>query len=119
MKHRAFALAFVFSFVVAPAFAQEEDTGKTLMERGIEMFFEGFMKEVEPLTEDLKQFAEDMEPNLQALAERMGPALQQLSDKIDDMNNYEAPEVMPNGDIIIRRKPDAPERVSPEGEVEI
>lgn len=29
---------------------------------------------------------------------------------IDDPRNYEMPEVLPNGDIIIRRREDAPER---------
>jgi hypothetical protein len=27
---------------------------------------------------------------------------------VDDMTNYELPEMLENGDIIIRRKPDAP-----------
>ncbi len=32
--------------------------------------------------------------------------VEQLKDMVDDMNAYQAPEMLPNGDIIIRRKPD-------------
>lgn len=121
MKHLIAALALTAVLAPVPALSEteQEEEGKSLMERGMALFFEGFMKEVEPLAEDLKNFAEEMEPNLRALADKMGPALEQLADKIDDMNNYEPPEMMPNGDIIIRRKPDAPERIIPKGEVEI
>ena len=38
----------------------------------------------------------------------MGPALAEMMTRIDDLRNYDSPEIMPNGDIIIRRKPDAP-----------
>ena len=39
----------------------------------------------------------------------MGPALAEIADKVEDWSRYEAPEILPNGDIIIRRKPDLPE----------
>jgi len=37
-------------------------------------------------------------------------------EEVEDWSQYEAPEVQPNGDIIIRRKPDAPV-VTPEEEM--
>lgn len=64
---------------------------------------------------------------LQQLFEEMGPALEDLEGFVDDLNAYEAPEILPNGDILIRRKPDrpkdeAPERVvpdAPEGAIDL
>ena len=41
------------------------------------------------------------------LLAEMEPAIRDLEGAIDNLNAYHAPEVLPNGDIIIRRKPDA------------
>ena len=104
------ALAFVLAL---PATAQEmvqeqpQQDERSLMQRGFEMFFEGLLNEVEPLKEDLNQLTENLEPSLRALIEEFGPVLRDLAGKIDDATRYEAPEVLPNGDIIIRRKEDA------------
>jgi hypothetical protein len=38
----------------------------------------------------------------------VAPALEKMMALVDDMTNYELPEMLANGDIIIRRKPDAP-----------
>ena len=45
-----------------------------------------------------------MELLLQGLIKEMGPALLELEGKIIDLNAFHFPEVLPNGDIIIRRK---------------
>jgi len=37
----------------------------------------------------------------------MGPAFIALTEKMGDMSHYELPEMLPNGDIILRRKPEA------------
>ncbi|WP_244906106.1 hypothetical protein [Celeribacter ethanolicus] len=50
---------------------------------------------------------------LQQLFEEMGPALEDLEGFVGDLGAYEAPEILPNGDILIRRKP---ERALPEPE---
>ncbi|WP_208352261.1 hypothetical protein [Pseudaestuariivita rosea] len=86
----------------------EADQGMSLMERGMQMFMEGLMQEMEPAMDEMRNFAGEIEPALRGFVQEMGPALQQLSDLIDDFSNYEAPVILPNGDIIIRRKPDAP-----------
>jgi len=50
----------------------------------------------------------------------LGPALRDLEEKIDDLNAYLPPEVLPNGDIIIRRKvPLLPEHLEEHGETDI
>ncbi len=55
---------------------------------------------------------------LEGLMQEIGPALKDLEGKIDDLNAYYPPEVLPNGDIIIRRK--VPLAVpAPEGEVDL
>jgi hypothetical protein len=47
---------------------------------------------------------------LRGLLDQMQPALRDLGAAIDDLNAYEMPEVLPNGDILIRRKhPETPE----------
>ncbi len=66
----------------------------------------------------LEQFSEDSQAFLQDWLTQLTPMLESLREKVDDLSNYEAPEVLPNGDIIIRRKPDAPDRPAPETEPE-
>jgi hypothetical protein len=68
----------------------------------------------------LEKFSTDSEDIMQQFLDEMGPALTELLDTISDWSNYAAPEVLPNGDIIIRRKPDAAlEKPLPEGTKEI
>jgi len=107
----AFTIAACLS--VSPAFAETEDKaevgeGLNLMEEGAKLFFRGLMSEMEPALNDL-----------QGLADQMGPAFEELQGMIGDFTNYHAPEVLPNGDIIIRRK--VPLKVKPleQGEIEL
>lgn len=103
-------LAFVLSTIAAPAVAQddEEGDGLSLMERGAQLFFEGLMTEVEPALRELEGLAEDMEPALRSFAQEMGPALRDLLETVEDWSAYEPPVVLPNGDILLKRKPDMP-----------
>ena len=68
---------------VVPAAAQDGDgnmrEGMDLLQQGTRLLLEGLMLE-------------------------LGPALKELEDMVIDLNAYHAPEVLPNGDIIIRRK---------------
>ena len=75
------ALTFVAALGVTPAQSQDEDIseGMSLLQEGSRLLHEGLMKEI-------------------------GPALLELEGKIVDLNTYHMPEVLPNGDIIIRRK---------------
>jgi hypothetical protein len=94
-----------------PVLAQEAapEEGFSLMEEGAKQLFRGMMAELEPALDDLQGLAEEMEPTLRAFVDEMGPAMIQLMEQIDDLTNYHAPEILPNGDIIIRRKDEAPE----------
>jgi hypothetical protein len=60
--------------------------------------FQDMLKEMQPLMEDALEFMEGLDGG------------------IDDPRYYQMPEVLPNGDIIIRRREDAPKFVPPEPE---
>lgn len=95
-----------------PALSQEEgdlEEGFSLMEEGAKLLFRGLMSEMEPAIEYFAGLAQELEPALELLATEMGPALMELMQTLDSVRYYERPEILPNGDIIIRRSPDAPE----------
>lgn len=87
-----------------PPMQSEERPGEDatdLIGRGVGILMENFMQELGP---GLDQLGQDMSGALQ----NMTPVLKDLSVQIDDLRNYQAPERLENGDIIIRRKADAP-----------
>jgi hypothetical protein len=76
----------------APVAAQEEgdiSRGTDLLSEGARLLLRGLLDEVEPAMRDMVDALEDW--NIEGLS-------------IDDLSNYHAPEVLPNGDILIRRK---------------
>ncbi len=89
MSHlRSIPLALLLAVAPVASIAQDvPDTeepgdlgeGLSLIDRGARMLLRGLMEELEP-------------------------ALRDLGSTIDDLSAYHAPEVLPNGDIIIRRK---------------
>ena len=42
---------------------------------------------------------------LRKWSEKLGPMLEEFGEKMPDLSEYEMPELMPNGDILIRKKP--------------
>lgn len=94
--------------LLAPAAQAEEDQGLSLMERGAQMFLEGILKEMEPAVDEFQGLADEMGPVLRQFSQEMGPKLTELFSEIEDWSVYQPPEVLPNGDIIIRRKPEQP-----------
>lgn len=123
MRHTALILALPVALLigVSPALAQEEEEdGLSLMEEGAQLFWDGLRREMGPALESLRDRADEMEPALRDFAERMGPALADLLEKIDDLSAYHPPEMLPNGDIILRRKTPQEMRDAPvDGEIEI
>lgn len=106
-------LTFVACLSLSPALAEEHvepdpDEGFSLMEEGARMLMRGLMTELEPAISDLRDSFEEMGPAFAEFARSVGPAFAELLNQVDDFSNYEAPDFLPNGDIIIRRKPDAP-----------
>lgn len=91
-----------------PATGEVED-GFSLIEEGTKLILRGLLDRVEPtlkdMGEDLDQLMSDMEP-----------ALRDLAGMIGDIRNYHPPEMLPNGDIILRRKVPPEPEAAPEGE---
>lgn len=93
------------ALAAGPLVAEEKEDGLSLMEEGALLFLKGLQQQVEPTLEDLGALAEEVGPKLKSFAEEMGPALSALMDEVEDWSVYEPPEILDNGDIIIRRKP--------------
>ncbi len=69
-----------------------------------------------PLIEGLDELAEGMRKLLEGFTDDMAPMVEDMAEQLKGLNAYHPPEVLPNGDIIIRRKTpkdapkDAPEK---------
>ena len=107
-----------------PAVAQDatpapEGEGFSLMEEGAKLVLRGLMTEMEPALNDMQDALKEVQPALRDL----GPKFAQLIAMIDDFKNYAAPEMLPNGDIIIRRTAPLMPKLDflpgPNGEIEL
>ena len=130
---KTFSIAIVAAVMaVAPAVAQDDPPGRlpdllddlnreapdmrrdlspegeapSLMERGMRLFMEGLMEEMEPALRDLGDLAREAGPLLEDLERELGSALEGFG---GSLGAYDPPEVLPNGDIIIRRKEPLPQ----------
>lgn len=63
----------------------------------------------------LRDLFRDVEPHMNAIGRELGlrmdsltPMVEDLGRLMDDIGNYQAPERLANGDLLIRRKPGAP-----------
>ena len=123
-------LVLVLCLLAAPALAEDtpavpkaEDDGFSLMEEGMKLIMRGVMTEMQPALDEMGKALDEVEPHLKEL----GPKLQQLIALIDDIKNYDAPVMLPNGDILIRRNaplvpkvdPDALPKPGPNGEIDL
>lgn len=102
----AVVIAIAATLIASPAVSQQDDEGKSLMEQGMELFFEGLREEMSPALRDLRGLADEFGPPMRSFLMEMGPAMARIFEQVEDWTRYEAPEILPNGDIIIRRKPD-------------
>lgn len=95
MKHAVFALLLISTPVMAEAPAPKEDLdqGLSLMQEGAQMLLRHMMSQVEPSLQDMTDALKQAQPKLM-----------EILAMIDDIQNYHAPEKLPNGDIIMRRK---------------
>jgi len=120
MKQIAIIPAITAAFLIgaAPVATAQDDTaeaedklreGAELLNEGLQLLLNGMKDDVVPLLEELRD----------ELGNEVGPLVEGLRGKLDELNAYYPPEVLPNGDIIIRRK--VPLQVEPEadGEVEL
>ena len=82
----------------------EEDSGRSLMAEGMELFLKGLQDEIAPTLDGFTAMMEEIGPGLQGFLEEMGPKLGAVFSKVEDWSSYHAPEMLPNGDIIMRKK---------------
>lgn len=96
MKYTLLALCLLITPAtgeVPPAAPGDVDQGLSLLQEGAKLLFRGFIAEVEPSLDDMS-----------AAIAAAGPQIMQLLALIDDLQNYHAPELLENGDILLRRK---------------
>ncbi len=114
MRHLVLTLALCAATV--PALAQDADPsadteeGLSLIQEGAKLLFRGLLSQMEPALQDLAEGMDDF-------AAQAGPMLKELARLMGDVTNYHPPEVLPNGDIIIRRR--SPLEAAPQDEIEI
>jgi hypothetical protein len=127
-------LALVLSLCAAPVLAQDtaptpvpEDDGFSLVEEGARMVLRGLMNEMQPALNEMGKALDEVGPALEGFSEEIRPKIAELIAMIDDFSNYDAPVMLPNGDILIRRnaplvpKPALPDEPvpGPNGEIEL
>ena len=100
MKQLLLAPAFALTLAALPASAQTAQTEQSLWDWGMSFFGDAVTEELEPLA-DMKALIDQFGPAI-------APTMEKLMALVDDMTNYEMPVMLDNGDILIRRKPDAP-----------
>lgn len=93
MPNRFILLIFLCSFPL-PVAAEEEGEGRDLMGEALRLFMRGLVQEMEPAFTD-------------------------LSGLLGRLDAYHPPEVLPNGDIIIRRKKEFETLEGQDGEVDL
>lgn len=90
--------AFCVGLLASPVAGQGDDSdlkeGMDLLSEGTKLLLRGLMGEIEP-------------------------ALRELEGALQDLNAYHPPEVLPNGDIIIRRKTPLARPPAEDGEIEL
>ncbi len=85
-----------------PPLADPEDMpGDDPLKNGIDSFLQNLLRDVEPHMQAIGR-------DLEGAMSRFGPVFDDLSALMDDIGNYQAPERLENGDILIRRRADAP-----------
>ncbi len=76
---------------------QRTDEGFSLIEEGTKLILRQMLDNMKPAMDEAQKGLG------QAMAE-WGPAMRDLAGRLGDLSAYHAPEVLPNGDILIRRK---------------
>jgi hypothetical protein len=102
---RFIPLAIAAVLVAPPLAAQDEGS---LFDQGADLILRGLIEEVAPPLQELAGIGAEVLPTFQLLAEEMGPGFVEVFKRIDSISNYEPPQILPNGDIILRRSADAP-----------
>lgn len=110
MRH-AITLCLSTLLLAAPALAQETGNNRASdLEEGMDMMSEGARRLLDGLVGEV-------EPRMRDLADTLRQFnFEQLD--LEDLGAYHPPEVLPNGDIIIRRKRPADDATPMDDEIE-
>lgn len=71
------------------------------LQEGLNGLFENLLRDIEPHMDAIGR-------ELGGAVQSLGPVFDDLGNMMDDAGNYQAPERLENGDILIRRRADAP-----------
>lgn len=96
---RSFAIFTAFALLASPLSAEQQEAPTSPL----------------PSEEELQRLGDMAQRWMRGFAEKMSPMVEQLKDLVGDLDAFEPPEMLENGDIIIRRKqkPDAPDEEAP------
>ena len=98
---RRFLILGLLAFPPAALAQSDTQEGLGLIERGLGIIGRNLWDELGP---QLDRLGQDMGGALGDLA----PVLEDLAVLVDDLANYDRPQRLENGDILIRRRADAP-----------
>ena len=104
---RTLIAALVVS-LAAPAAAQDSPMLEYLLERFAERTERAMRDMVEEIEPELDALSRKIKPELEGFMAEVVPELRQLSELLGGIHLYDTPEILPNGDIIIRRRESAP-----------
>jgi hypothetical protein len=110
--------ALLLAATLSPATAQEAAPEKGVQE-GFSLLEEGAKIIMRSMLDEMQPALDDMGRELGLAMEEWGPALRELAARVGDLSAYHAPEILPNGDIIIRRKRLPPDLPGPNGEIDL
>ncbi|MEM8730861.1 MAG: hypothetical protein AAGF79_13170 [Pseudomonadota bacterium] len=120
MRCPVFRFAIPVMFCLATPVGAQTDWSSDLFDRapgGLEGLLDELLDGMDEALGTLEYWAETFGPSFQSFLTEMGPGLADLMDEVEDWAAYETPELLPNGDIIIRKKPDIlPQPGDPEGD---
>jgi hypothetical protein len=103
MKALTLTLLLAASPVMAEtAPADDVDQGFSLLQEGAKLLFRGMQSQIEPSLREMTDALAAAKPQLLDLLNMMG-----------DIDQYHAPERLPNGDIILRHKTPAEMQTDP------
>jgi hypothetical protein len=103
---------FALLFASTPISAQGIGEGLDQVGEGAGQILRGLVDEARPAVtgavEGVSGIAADLLPTFRLLAQEMGPAFVEVFGDIDSIEYYDPPVITPEGDIVLRRRPDAP-----------
>ncbi|GGH46466.1 AAA+ family ATPase [Frigidibacter albus] len=104
MKYALTLALLLASPLTAQTLPEEAPDERGLWERGADRLLQNLLDEMAPALDEAEQAFREMEPTFRAML----PMMRELAEMVGDIDHYHMPEKLPNGDILLRRKPDLP-----------